>query len=93
MQHIVINKKFGGFGLSDLALEEYNKISDVKVEYDFQIETRDDPALVRVVNMLGAKANGSSADLWIVGIPDDVKWTIKEYDGNEHVAEVHRTWS
>jgi hypothetical protein len=27
-----------------------------------------------------------------VDIPDDVKWEIEEYDGNEWVAEVHRTW-
>jgi hypothetical protein len=28
-----------------------------------------------------------------VDIPDDVNWYIEEYDGNEHVAERHRTWS
>jgi hypothetical protein len=28
----------------------------------------------------------------VVTIPDDVAWTIEEYDGNEWVAEVHRTW-
>jgi len=28
-----------------------------------------------------------------VEIPDDVKWHIHEYDGLEHVAEDHRTWS
>jgi len=30
--------------------------------------------------------------LAIVEIPDDVEYTIEEYDGNEHVAEAHRTW-
>lgn len=53
---------------------------------------RDDPALVRVVEELGAKANGEYAELRIVEIPDDVEWQIEEYDGSEHVAEVHRTW-
>ena len=26
-------------------------------------------------------------------IPDDVNWYIAEYDGIEHIAERHRTWS
>jgi len=33
------------------------------------------------------------ADLKIVEIPDGTNYEIDEYDGNEHVAEVHRTWS
>ena len=31
--------------------------------------------------------------LTIVDVPDEVKWHIHEYDGLEHVAEDHRTWS
>lgn len=57
--------------------------------YDFK---RDDPMLVRVVEELGAEANGRCASLKIVDIPPEVSWSIKEYDGNEHVAEDHRTW-
>ena len=30
--------------------------------------------------------------LKIIEIPDDVDWIIEEYDGNEWVAEKHRTW-
>jgi hypothetical protein len=30
--------------------------------------------------------------LEIVEIPDDVEYTIEEYDGLEHIAEKHRTW-
>lgn len=54
---------------------------------------RDDPVLVQVVEEMGGKANGRYADLKVVEIPDDVQWTIDEYDGSEWVAEVHRTWS
>lgn len=54
---------------------------------------RDDPVLVQVVEELGSKASGRHASLKIVDIPDDVKWHIHEYDGLEHVAEDHRTWS
>jgi hypothetical protein len=31
--------------------------------------------------------------LKIVEVPADVEWVIDVYDGNEHVAEAHRTWS
>ena len=54
---------------------------------------RDDPSLVAVVEEMGELANGDSAGLQIVEIPADVRWEISEYDGNEHVAESHRTWS
>lgn len=53
---------------------------------------RDDPDLVAVVEELGAKANGRHAELKVVDIPDDVNWYIEEYDGQEWVAERHRTW-
>jgi hypothetical protein len=54
---------------------------------------RDDPDLVAVVEELGASANGRCASLRVVEVPDGVEWGIDEYDGNEHVAESHRTWS
>lgn len=60
--------------------------------YDKEI-ARDDQVLVQVVEELGKEANGIFASLKVVNIPDDIKWEIDEYDGYEHVAEVHRTWS
>lgn len=57
---------------------------------------RDDPDLIRVVKELGSGhrtgASGDCSELKIVEIPDNVDYTIEEYDGNEHIAEVHRTW-
>jgi hypothetical protein len=53
---------------------------------------RDDPALVQVVEELGAKSSGEFAKLHVVEIPEDVQWEIEEYDGKEHIAEIHRTW-
>ena len=53
---------------------------------------RDDHDLVKVVEKLGEKANGSSADLKIVKIPADVKWEIDEYNGQEYVQEQCRKW-
>lgn len=54
---------------------------------------RDDPALLAVVAELGEDASGKHAKLQVVEIPDDVEWEIEEYDGIEHIAEAHRTWS
>ena len=56
-------------------------------------EDRTDPLLVQVVEELGARANGSCADLKVVEIPDGIEWEIDEYDGNERVEEKHRSWS
>jgi hypothetical protein len=53
---------------------------------------RDDPVLVKVVEELGADAADQFAELRIAEVPDDVKWYIDEYDGQEWVAEVHRRW-
>jgi|SRR6185437_426618 len=53
---------------------------------------RSDKDLVEVVEKLGTKANGFCADLQITEIPDDIKWSIHNYDGMEHVEEAHRTW-
>ena len=88
---IVINSCYGGFGLSDQALELYNQLTETVVEYASSIP-RNDPILVHVVETLGDAANGRFAKLHIVDIPDDVNWQISEYDGNETVEEVHRSW-
>lgn len=54
---------------------------------------RSDPILIEVVEILGDKANGGCANLKIVEIPDGTDYEICEYDGNEHIAEKHQTWS
>lgn len=54
---------------------------------------RDDETLIKVIQEMKGKASGQCAQLEIVEIPDDVDWVINEYDGNEHIAEKHRTWS
>ena len=65
-----------------------NVVYSVRHEVD-----RSDPDLVAIVEKMGKAANGRYAELAIVEIPDDVVWEIAEYDGYEHVAETHRTWS
>jgi hypothetical protein len=53
---------------------------------------RNDFDLIKVIEKLRDKANGRCAKLKIVEIPDGVEYVIQEYDGNEHIAEKHRTW-
>lgn len=55
-------------------------------------EDRTCPKLIKVVEKLGKKANGRSASLSIVEIPDGVEWEIDEYDGSETIHEKHRSW-
>ncbi len=91
--YVVINTCYGGFGLSDRAIKEYRDLAGL-TETDFHHRDlpRDDPYLVKVVKELGGAANGPHANLKIVEIPGNVSWHIAEYDGNEWVAEDHRTW-
>lgn len=139
MNRIVINRCYGGYGLSEKAILRYLEIKgqEVWVEpdkwdntywlvsledrmvrkdgqefYSMSIEDRiehnrklseqtfyynnierNDPVLVQVVEELGKEANGNYAKLEIIEIPDDVDWEIDQYDGMEHIAEKHRTWS
>lgn len=53
---------------------------------------RHDPLLIECIEALGEQANGSCARLEIIEIPDGTDYEIAEYDGNEHIAEKHRTW-
>ena len=96
---IVINTRFGGFGLSFLGEEEYRKRTGkysndayweslIEKEHPF----RTDPTLVAMVEEDSKLYSGRSADLRVVEVPADVDWYIVDYDGQEHVAEKHRTW-
>lgn len=69
----------------------YNQAHSDQTVYPREIK-RHDPALVQVVEEMGSKADGDHAELKVVEIPDDVEYIIEEYDGLEHIAEVHRTW-
>jgi hypothetical protein len=53
---------------------------------------RDDVNLVAVIDELGVEANGDFSELRIVEIPWEVDWVLQEYDGQEWIAERHRTW-
>lgn len=89
---IVINTIYGGFSLSPKAIQRYEERTGKKCTKYPDIE-RNDPDLVAVVEELGDRACGSWSRLKVVEIPDDVKWYIRDYDGNETVVEQSRCWS
>ena len=63
------------------------------IAYGFVCCERNDKRLIHTIEALGTKkASGKCANIKIVEIPDDVKFTVEEYDGSEWVAEVHHTW-
>ena len=106
---VVINRCFGGFGLSGEAIGMCAKLRGwTRCTTDFGMDyflngrgekiipphglRRDDPFLIEVVESLGENSWGDHAELKLVEVPDDVDWVIVENDGQEWVAERHRTW-
>ena len=83
---VVINRCYGGFGLSEKAMKFLG------VGSEWPDIARNDPKLVECVEKLGEEANGMYAELKVVEIRDNINWEIGEYDGLEWVEEVHRRW-
>lgn len=87
---IVVNRCWGGFGLSREAYKELGLSWDY---YGFAYDdNRADPRLIEVVEKLGEKASSSFSKLEIVEIPDGIEWEINNYDGYETIHEKHRSW-
>lgn len=90
MRKVVYNNCFGGFGLSLEAEKLYCKYANVKegeINGILRLElSRHDKALVKVVEELEEKANGSFAVLKIKELAKEEKYFIDEYDGHEVVV-------
>lgn len=82
---IVINRCFGGFGLSEEARRWLaDNAPELEDEAYWDIP-RDHPALVRCVEELGSeRASGMCAKLKVVTF--NVCWDIKNFDGKERVV-------
>lgn len=83
---VVYNNCYGGFNLSDKALDWYKELTGKLGEICDSDISRHDPALVKVVETLREKANGYVADLRVKEIKGN-KYRIEEYDGAESVVE------
>lgn len=99
---VVINGCFGGFSVTEAVYKElgipwdgygYIDNSDLGIEDSNYTKYRAHPRFIQAIETVGLeKASGDCARLQIIDIPDDVEWYIEDYDGNEHIAESHRTW-
>ena len=100
---IVINRRWGGFGVSEavynelgIPWDEYGYLSnlDLGIENEHCHQYRTHPLLIQAIEKVGLeKSSGTFAELKIVEIPDDVNWYIDDYDGMESVHQQHCTWS
>lgn len=85
---VVINRTYGGFGLSKEFIEAYPQFK----EYDYSIyddtDQRSDKDFISALESFGLeKAKGRYAILKIVEMPNDVTdWEIAEYDGSESIT-------
>ena len=79
---IVVNRCFGGFSLSDLAV----KLLGLKNNYD-EVK-RTDERLISLIES-GVEVSGQFADLRIKTIPNTTTdWEIDNYDGMETIIYV-----
>jgi len=83
MTKIVYNRGYGGFILSDKAIEMYLTISGGKEPDE---SNRTDPILIEVVEKLGKEASGLYSCLKIRELPPGTLYRIKEYDGMETIV-------
>jgi hypothetical protein len=100
MTKIVYNQCYGGFSLSEEAIQRYSDIKGLDLQnsyvwrypddewFEDREIPRNDPALVQVVEELGEAANGPCAKLAIYELPAGTLYRIEEYDGMEHIETV-----
>lgn len=86
---VVVNKRYGGFGLSEKARKMLNAEDITKVWELEETENRNNPELINVVETLGDEVNTRFSELAVVEIPETATdWEINEYDGFETVTYV-----
>ena len=97
MQVVINVKNFGSFSISQKAVDFIRKKVKGKENknsiftYSFN-EDRSNVLLIEAVSKLKDKANGLYSELKIVEIPDDIEWQVFAINGEEWIAEKHRTW-
>ena len=91
MAKIVYNACYGGFGLSEKAIERYAELKGVSVDsVDAYGIPRNDPVLVQIVEELGEDVNSNYGDLLICELPSGTRYRIEEYDGLESVVTEYK---
>ena len=82
MRELVLNKCFGGFGLSHMAKMKILEKKGIK-DFNFYNISRLDKELIETVKELGDKSGDEFAHLKVVEIPDGASFEISDYDGIE----------
>ena len=94
---VVINRRFGGFRLSDDAEEILRGTAPEWFRcgrLDIPLDCRHDERLIDAVESLGPqKASGRGAMLAMIDVPDDIDYVIYDYDGLEMVIESGHYWT
>lgn len=85
MSRVVINACYGGFGMSEEAVQLYEQLSGSSCP---RYPQRADPVLIQVVEELGERASDQYSKLEIVNVPDHVEWTLGECDGKEWITHI-----
>ncbi len=87
---ILINRCYGGFGISDEALELYKqKVPLYEYDNGYHIE-RTDSILIEIFEEKGSEfVSGPFSDIQLQIIPDNCHYYIEEYDGKEGISD---TW-
>ena len=81
---VVINRCYGGFGLSAAAEARVEQLTGE--DFEFYSHPRHCASLVQVVEEMGGAANGSCAELSIETLKGN-KYVVREYDGTEWIEE------
>ena len=84
---IVIHKGYGGFEIPPDIHKKYQTFAGKS----YDEHQRDDPLMITLLETCPAHQL-EAYRLQIVEIPADVDWVIQENEGNEWIAERHRTW-
>lgn len=85
IKSIIINRSYGGWGVSKKAVELYNKHTNQKyTTRNLREELREDLNLIEIVKELGPLASGEHSDLKVVEVVEGY-YKIAEYDGLETV--------
>jgi hypothetical protein len=85
--YVMYNTCYGGFSLSDAAVDEFRRRCPEALEVNARNVERHDPVMVQIVREMGAKANGMCAKIELKRIPAEYQnhYKIGEYDGLEGV--------
>lgn len=87
---VVINRCYGGFGLSDKAKGWLQAKGLTEDQIDVLCEEcRHHPLLVECVETLKEKANDRFSDLCVIELRDDItEYVLREYDGWEAIETI-----